>query len=317
MTELTPSGALDEEPQATSGEADEAFDLGADLFDSDGSTNDSVEGVTQPEATTNGSAGLSQLSPQDLLQRDTNSLPEEWKSAQTWMRNRQATADRQVSELQNQVRAFQAASQQQNASQTAHQVGSAVKEAIHGPESNDPYHDLKQNIRAADGYTPGDEASIDVMDQIVQRKFGEQLQALQTFQKNAATALQQMYGMVSQQQAGTLDSEVAQLRQDQGSAFVDEFYNGNKEAVHALMKQRNPVSGKTFSFTEAFGTLSGRGSQEQSAAQARDRNARNDAKRTIAGAGVLSDTSSGGAPLSESDLLAQVEALPGFQGRSY
>ena len=317
MTELTPSGALDEEPQATSGEADEAFDLGADLFDSDGSTNDSVEGVTQSEATTNGSAGLSQLSPQDLLQRDTNSLPEEWKSAQTWMRNRQATSDRQVSELQNQVRAFQAASQQQNASQTAQQVGSAVKEAIHGPESNDPYHDLKQNIRAADGYTPGDEASIDVMDQIVQRKFGEQLQALQTFQKNAATALQQMYGLVSQQQAGTLDSEVAQLRQDQGSAFVDEFYNGNKEAVHALMKQRNPVSGKTFSFTEAFGTLSGRGSQEQSAAQARDRNARNDAKRTISGAGVLSDTSSGGAPLSESDLLAQVEALPGFQGRSY
>ena len=317
MTELTPSGALDEESQATSGEAGGGFDLGAALVDvdSDEGTNGPAAANTQFEATSgNGSADLSQISPQDLLQRDTNSLPEEWKSAQAWMRSRQAASDRQVSELQNQIRAVQAASQQNN--NTAQQVGSAVKEAIHGPESNDPYHDLKQNIRSADGYTPGDEASIDVMDQIVGRKFGEQMEQLQAFQKNAATAMQQMYAMMAQQQAGTLDTEVQALRQSHGSGFVDEFYGANKDAIHALMKQRNPASGKAFSVTEAFGLLSGRENQSQTAAQARDRNARNDAKRTIAGAGVVTDNSDG-APLSDSDLMAQVEALPGFQGRSY
>ena len=122
--------------------------------------------------------------------------------------------------------------------------------------------------------------------------------------------------MMAQQQAGTLDTEVQALRQSHGSGFVDEFYGANKDAIHALMKQRNPASGKAFSVTEAFGLLSGRDNQSQTAAQARDRNARNDAKRTIAGAGVVTDNSDG-APLSDSDLMAQVEALPGFQGRSY
>ena len=314
MTELTPSGALDEESQAASGEATGGFDLGADLIDSDEGSNSPAAASIPSEASGNGSADLSQLSPQDLLQRDTNSLPDEWKSAQAWMRNRQAASDRQVSDLQNQIRAVQAASQQNN--NTAEQVGTAVKEAIHGPQSNDPYHDLKQNIRSADGYTPGDEASIDVMDQIVGRKFGEQVEQLQAFQKNAATVLQQMYAMMAQQQAGTLDSEVQNLRQQHGSDFVDEFYNGNKDAIHSLMKQRNPNTNKAFTVTEAFGLLSGRQNPDQAAAQARDRNARNDAKRTIAGAGVVTDNSNG-APLSESDLLAQVEALPGFQGRSY
>ena len=313
MTELTPSGALDEESQAASGEATGGFDLGADLIDSDEGSNSPAAASIPSEASGNGSADLSQISPQDLLQRDSNSLPDEWRAAQSWMRNRQSASDRQVSELQNQLRLMQAAQQQGN---TAQQVGDAVKEAIHGPQSNDPYHDLKQNIRSADGYTPGDEASIDVMDQIVGRKFGEQVEQLQAFQKNAATVLQQMYAMMAQQQAGTLDTEVQNLRQQHGSDFVDEFYNGNKDAIHSLMKQRNPNTNKAFTVTEAFGLLSGRQNPDQAAAQARDRNARNDAKRTIAGAGVVTDNSNG-APLSESDLLAQVEALPGFQGRSY
>jgi hypothetical protein len=315
MTELTPSGALDEEAQASSGEADGGFDLGADLIDSDESSNDSAGGF-QSEATGNGSADLSQVSPQDLLQRDANSLPEEWKSAQSWMRNRQSASDRQVSELQNQLRALQAASQQQNSNQTAQQVGNAVKEAIHGPASDDPYHDLKQNIRSAEGYTPGDEASIDVMDSIIQRKYGEQMDALQNFQRNSSQVMQQLYTMLAQQSAGTLDTEVQDLRQQHGSEFVDQFYGTNKDAIHSLMKQRNPSTEKAFTVTEAFGMLSGRQTQQQSAAQARDRNARNDAKRTIAGAGVVTDNSNG-APLSESDLMAQVEALPGFKGRSY
>ena len=315
MTELTPSGALEEEAQAASGEAGGGFDLGADLTDSDESSNDSAEGF-QSEATGNGSADLSQVSPQDLLQRDANSLPEEWKSAQSWMRNRQSASDRQVSELQNQIRTLQAASQQQNSNQTAQQVGNAVKEAIHGPASDDPYHDLKQNIRSAEGYTPGDEASIDVMDSIIQRKYGEQMEALQNFQRNSSQVMQQLYTMLAQQSAGTLDSEVQDLRQQHGSEFVDEFYGANKDAIHSLMKQRNPSTEKAFSVTEAFGLLSGRQTQQQNAAQARDRNARNDAKRTIAGAGVVTDNSNG-APLSESDLMAQVEALPGFKGRSY
>jgi len=313
MTELTPSGALDEESQAASGEATGGFDLGADLIDSDEGSNSPAAASIPSEASGNGSADLSQISPQDLLQRDSNSLPDEWRAAQSWMRNRQSASDRQVSELQNQLRLMQAAQQQGN---TAQQVGDAVKEAIHGPQSNDPYHDLKQNIRSAEGYTPGDEASIDVMDQIVGRKFGEQVEQLQAFQKNAATVLQQMYAMMAQQQAGTLDTEVQNLRQQHGSDFVDEFYNGNKDAIHSLMKQRNPNTNKAFTVTEAFGLLSGRQNPDQAAAQARDRNARNDAKRTIAGAGVVTDNSNG-APLSESDLLAQVEALPGFQGRSY
>ena len=315
MTELTPSGALEEEAQAASGEAGGGFDLGADLIDSDESSNDSAEGF-QSEATGNGSADLSQVSPQELLQRDANSLPDEWKSAQTWMRNRQSASDRQVSELQNQIRTLQAASQQQASNQTAQQVGNAVKEAIHGPASDDPYHDLKQNIRSAEGYTPGDEASIDVMDSIIQRKYGEQMEALQNFQRNSSQVMQQLYTMLAQQSAGTLDSEVQDLRQQHGSEFVDEFYGANKDAIHSLMKQRNPSTEKAFSVTEAFGLLSGRQTQQQNAAQARDRNARNDAKRTIAGAGVVTDNSNG-APLSESDLMAQVEALPGFKGRSY
>ncbi len=313
MTELTPSGALDEESQAASGEAAGGFDLGADLIDSDEGSNNSAVASTSFEASGNGSADLSQLSPQDLLQRDSNSLPDEWKTAQAWMRNRQSASDRQVSELQNQLRVMQAAQQQGN---TAQQVGNAVKEAIHGPQSDDPYHDLKQNIRSADGYSPGDEASIDVMDQIVGRKFGEQVEQLQAFQKNAAAVLQQMYSVMAQQQAGTLDAEVQNLRQQHGSNFVDEFYGGNKDAIHSLMKQRNPNTNKAFTVTEAFGLLSGRQNPDQAAAQARDRNARNDAKRTIAGAGVVTDNSNG-APLSDSDLMAQVEALPGFQGRSY
>ena len=315
MTELTPSGALEEEAQAASGEAGGGFDLGAALIASDESSNASAEGF-QSEATGNGSADLSQVSPQDLLQRDANSLPEEWKSAQSWMRNRQSASDRQVSELQNQIRTLQAASQQQNSNQTAQQVGNAVKEAIHGPASDDPYHDLKQNIRSAEGYTPGDEASIDVMDSIIQRKYGEQMEALQNFQRNSSQVMQQLYTMLAQQSAGTLDSEVQDLRQQHGSEFVDEFYGANKDAIHSLMKQRNPSTEKAFSVTEAFGLLSGRQTQQQNAAQARDRNARNDAKRTIAGAGVVTDNSNG-APLSESDLMAQVEALPGFKGRSY
>ena len=315
MTELTPSGALEEEAQAASGEAGGGFDLGADLIDSDESSNDSAGGF-QSEATGNGSADLSQVSPQDLLQRDANSLPEEWKSAQSWMRNRQSASDRQVSELQNQIRTLQAASQQQNSNQTAQQVGNAVKEAIHGPASDDPYHDLKQNIRSAEGYTPGDEASIDVMDSIIQRKYGEQMETLQNFQRNSSQVMQQLYTMLAQQSAGTLDSEVQDLRQQHGSEFVDQFYGANKDAIHSLMKQRNPSTEKAFSVTEAFGMLSGRQTQQQNAAQARDRNARNDAKRTIAGAGVVTDNSNG-APLSESDLMAQVEALPGFKGRSY
>jgi len=315
MTELTPSGALDEEAQASSGEADGGFDLGADLIDSDESSNGSAEGF-QSEATGNGSADLSQVSPQELLQRDANSLPDEWKSAQSWMRNRQSASDRQVSELQNQLRTLQAAAQQQNSNQTAQQVGNAVKEAIHGPASDDPYHDLKQNIRSAEGYTPGDEASIDVMDSIIQRKYGEQMEALQNFQRNSSQVMQQLYTMLAQQSAGTLDSEVQDLRQQHGSEFVDQFYGANKDAIHSLMKQRNPSTEKAFTVTEAFGMLSGRQTQQQNAAQARDRNARNDAKRTIAGAGVVTDNSNG-APLSESDLMAQVEALPGFKGRSY
>ena len=315
MTELTPSGALDEEAQASSGEADGGFDLGADLIDSDESSNGSAEGF-QSEATGNGSADLSQVSPQELLQRDANSLPDEWKSAQTWMRNRQSASDRQVSELQNQLRTLQAAAQQQNSNQTAQQVGNAVKEAIHGPASDDPYHDLKQNIRSAEGYTPGDEASIDVMDSIIQRKYGEQMEALQNFQRNSSQVMQQLYTMLAQQSAGTLDAEVQDLRQQHGSEFVDQFYGANKDAIHSLMKQRNPSTEKAFTVTEAFGMLSGRQTQQQNAAQARDRNARNAAKRTIAGAGVVTDNSNG-APLSESDLMAQVEALPGFKGRSY
>ena len=315
MTELTPSGALDEEAQASSGEADGGFDLGADLIDSDESSNGSAGGF-QSEATGNGSADLSQVSPQELLQRDANSLPDEWKSAQTWMRNRQSASDRQVSELQNQLRTLQAAAQQQNSNQTAQQVGNAVKEAIHGPASDDPYHDLKQNIRSAEGYTPGDEASIDVMDSIIQRKYGEQMEALQNFQRNSSQVMQQLYTMLAQQSAGTLDAEVQDLRQQHGSEFVAQFYGANKDAIHSLMKQRNPSTEKAFTVTEAFGMLSGRQTQQQNAAQARDRNARNAAKRTIAGAGVVTDNSNG-APLSESDLMAQVEALPGFKGRSY
>lgn len=300
-------GALDE--------ATEDFELGADLFedvvDQDpASDTDNTQTADLPDD--QGDDGSETIDPSSLdanmlLRADPRTLPPEWQRAQSFMRSKQGEADRRVAELESQMAALR--NQPGNGqADIAGAVGKAVRSAIDGTDPEDQFADLKAQIRANPNYNPGDENSVDMVGEIVNRAIGDKLTAQENFQAQVTQAISGIVKMLQGQQGASLQSEADTLRQTYGTEQVDGFYRDNAASINNQMKVINPKTRQPFTLTEAFELLSGLSAQKATAAKAKDRNARNTAKKRVSGSPSPSGNDNG-APLSDDDLLAQVEGL--------
>lgn len=304
MTELTDDAQLQDGSDEAGQEASPGVDLGADLFaepdtdDTDSGGNASAQSDTQQART---------YTPDELRQANPDDLPPEWRTAQTFMRQFQGSTDQRMAQMENELTTLR---QGQQAQTQPEAVATAVTQALQKQQGgDDPYAELRSRLPEED------QGSIDVVDRMLELKYGPQLEELAAFRQQSTQAFQALVGLMQRQAQGTLTQEVTDLRNDYGDNFST-FYDANKTQIDQMRQMSNPRTGSPFTLREAYEMLSGVDVTQRVSAKANERNAINDAKRRAA-APMTGDSNGGTGELSEAELLSLAEALPGIGPRSY
>lgn len=276
--------------------ADEGIDFGADL------ASDLEAEPPAADSTTAHSAGTPGFDPSnvDIGKADPESLPEPYRKAQEWAKQRerelqgvmtrstQETADlrRQLGQLQETL--------------NTQQIAAAVANA---PAAADPLEALRARLGP-------DAAAVDVVQDIIKavtgdtqaqaQMHGEELATL----KNAVTTLAQ--SMVSSQSAG-LSQQVTDAREAYGNQ-LDQY----APQIKALIQVENPATNQAYTVLEAANLVSGKAIEKSQELQTVERQVRSDASNQTALRGAVGAANSDNGELSPSQLTAGLKSL-GFE----
>ena len=272
-------------------DADTGFDFAADLA-ADARTESSTT-----DSTPSRDAGTPDFDPSavDIGTAAPESLPEPYRKAQEWAKNRerelqgvmtrstQETADlrRQMANLQTSVNAQQQA---------------AVP-------AQDPLADLRQRLGE-------DAGAVDVVSDIVKAVSSDtsqaqqsQAQQLQMLQQAVAAMAQ---SMVSEQSTG-LNQQVVEARAVYGGEL-----DGYADQIKALISVRNPATQAGYTVKEAYELVSGKAAAKSQELSQTERQVRSDASHQTALSGAVGAANSGDGELSPTQLQAGLRKL-GFE----
>ncbi len=272
---------------------EEGLDLGADLDSSMTAESPTADSTTAQDA------GTPDFDPSsvDIGKADPESLPEPYRKAQEWAKNRErelqgvmTRSTQETADLRRQLDHLQATVNTQAA-----------------PPAAAPAADPLEALRARLGE---DAPAVDVVSDIIKAVTGDQAAASQSQAqelatlKEAVTALAQ--SMVSTQTAG-MSQQVAEARAAYGET-LDQY----GPQIAALIKVENPATRQAYTVMEAADLVSGKAMAKSQELQHVERQVRSDASNATALPGAVGAANSDNGELTPSQLTAGLQKL-GFE----
>jgi len=282
---------LDSSAEDTSPDVDSSSDQSAntvELFSDDTST------PARSDSTGHSDSETSDFDPErhDWLRGDVSSVPEQYKGLVPLAKNLQAQFTRTQQDLAEQRRELQA--QQNEWANRLQQIAVPQQQQI------DPIQQMRQNLSEEDA------RGIDAVEQIIQHRVGEQMQALQ----GQVAQLQQQLSFANQyvqsQQTAHIGTQVQEARSEYGND-LDRY----TDQIVATVKMNNPNTGQPYTVKEAYELHAGITAQKAAQLRQSDTQARRSSKRAVRSTSEV-DASENAGPISDNEVLSGLANL-GFE----
>jgi hypothetical protein len=282
---------LDSSAEDTSPDMDSSSDRSAntvELFSDDTST------PARSDSTGHSDSETSDFDPErhDWLRGDVNGVPEQYKGLVPLAKNLQAQFTRTQQDLAEQRRELQA--QQNEWANRLQQIAVPQQQQI------DPIQQMRQNLSEEDA------RGIDAVEQIIQHRVGEQMQALQ----GQVAQLQQQLSFANQyvqsQQTAHIGTQVQEARSEYGND-LDRY----TDQIVATVKMNNPNTGQPYTVKEAYELHAGITAQKAAQLRQSDTQARRSSKRAVRSTSEV-DASENAGPISDNEVLSGLANL-GFE----
>lgn len=282
---------LDSSAEDTSPDVDSSSDRSAntvELFSDDTST------PARSDSTGHSDSETSDFDPErhDWLRGDVSSVPEQYKGLVPLAKNLQAQFTRTQQDLAEQRRELQA--QQNEWANRLQQIAVPQQQQI------DPIQQMRQNLSEEDA------RGIDAVEQIIQHRVGEQMQALQ----GQVAQLQQQLSFANQyvqsQQTAHIGTQVQEARSEYGND-LDRY----TDQIVATVKMNNPNTGQPYTVKEAYELHAGITAQKAAQLRESDTQARRSSKRAVRSTPEV-DASENAGPISDNEVLSGLANL-GFE----
>jgi len=282
---------LDSSAEDTSPDVDSSSDRSAstvELFSDDTST------PARSDSTGHSDSETSDFDPErhDWLRGDVSGVPEQYKGLVPLAKNLQAQFTRTQQDLAEQRRELQA--QQNEWANRLQQIAVPQQQQI------DPIQQMRQNLSEEDA------RGIDAVEQIIQHRVGEQMQALQ----GQVAQLQQQLSFANQyvqsQQTAHIGTQVQEARSEYGND-LDRY----TDQIVATVKMNNPNTGQPYTVKEAYELHAGITAQKAAQLRQSDTQARRSSKRAVRSTSEV-DASENAGPISDNEVLSGLANL-GFE----
>lgn len=282
---------LDSSAEDTSPDVDSSSDRSAstvELFSDDTTT------PARSDSTGHSDSETSDFDPErhDWLRGDVNAVPDQYKGLVPLAKNLQAQFTRTQQDLAEQRRELQA---QQN--EWANRLQQVV---VPQQQQIDPVQQMRQNLSEEDA------RGIDAVEQIIQHRVGEQMQALQ----GQVAQLQQQLSFANQyvqsQQTAHIGTQVQEARSEYGND-LDRY----TDQIVATVKMNNPNTGQPYTVKEAYELHAGITAQKAAQLRQSDTQARRSSKRAVRSTPEV-DASENAGPISDNEVLSGLANL-GFE----
>lgn len=282
---------LDSSAEDTSPDVDSSSDRSAstvELFSDDTST------PARSDSTGHSDSETSDFDPErhDWLRGDVNAVPEQYKGLVPLAKNLQAQFTRTQQDLAEQRRELQA--QQNEWANRLQQI------AVPQQPQVDPIQQMRNNLSEEDA------RGIDAVEQIIQHRVGEQMQALQ----GQVAQLQQQLSFANQyvqsQQTAHIGTQVQEARSEYGND-LDRY----TDQIVATVKMNNPNTGQPYTVKEAYELHAGITAQKAAQLRQSDTQARRSSKRAVRSTSEV-DASENAGPISDNEVLSGLANL-GFE----
>ena len=249
----------------------------------------------------------------DLLRTPVDELPENLQPLAPLAKNLQAEFTRTQQDLREreaQLTQREAQILEQNKQAQTHQQQWAdrVQQSVY-PQT-DPVQEMRQSL------TDDENRAIDTVQAIVQHQVGSELQTL----RGDLDALRQENQRLKSGYSGVHNYVTEQVQHRTRGAvaeainkYGEDVRNYGPQILHMLKGDAppNPLTGKSYTVTQAYEQITGKTAQQAAGLRQADRQARRTSKRAVA-ANASVDTSEDAGPLSEAEVLNQMQAL-GFE----
>ena len=267
-----------------------------------------------PDATNGHSAAASEVPDNvDLLRTPADELPENLQPLAPLAKNLQAQFTRTQQDLREreaQLAQREAQILEQNKQAQTHQQQWAdrVQQSVY-PQT-DPVQEMRQSL------TDDENRAIDTVQAIVQHQVGSELQtmrgeldALRQENQKLRSGYSGVHNYVTEQVQHRTRGAVAEAINKYG----EDVRNYGPQILHMLKGDAppNPLTGKRYTVTQAYEQITGKTAQQAAGLGQADKQARRTSKRAVA-ANASVDTSEDAGPLSEAEVLNQMQAL-GFE----
>lgn len=267
-----------------------------------------------PDATNGHSADASEVPDNvDLLRTPADELPENLQPLAPLAKNLQAQFTRTQQDLREreaQLAQREAQILEQNKQAQTHQQQWAdrVQQSVY-PQT-DPVQEMRQSL------TDDENRAIDTVQAIVQHQVGSELQTM----RGELDALRQENQKLRSGYSGVHNYVTEQVQHRTRGAvseainkYGEDVRNYGPQILHMLKGDAppNPLTGKRYTVTQAYEQITGKTAQQAAGLRQADKQARRTSKRAVA-ANASVDTSEDAGPLSEAEVLNQMQAL-GFE----
>tara|TARA_R100001079_G_scaffold22321_1_gene11321 strand:+ start:1490 stop:2368 length:879 start_codon:yes stop_codon:yes gene_type:complete len=277
-----------EDSSPSTAQSDNSFDFATDL---------SMDNDTQVESNGAGTTtNFDASSVTNWAAEDKSKVPEQYHGVIDQAKKQQADYTRKTQDLADQRRQFEQQMLQQN------QMIQTLQQQINQPQNqqnNDPYADLRERLG------PDESSAIDVVRQIIKTEsqgYEDKLSKIDQLEKGVTALLQQ-------QNVGRLQNAASQLQEarDKYGGELDKYADG----IKGLISANNPETNAKYTITEAYELLSGEKANQAASLRQTNQNVRRASKKR-ASSGSSVTVANEGAPLSDSELVAELRNL-GFE----
>ncbi len=249
----------------------------------------------------------------DLLRTPVDKLPANLQPLAPLAKNLQAEFTRTQQDLrEREAQLTQRESQilEQNKQAQSHQQQWAdrVQQSVY-PQT-DPVQEMRQSL------TEDENRAVDTVQAIVQHQVGSELEtmrgeldALRQENLKLRSGYSGVHNYVTEQVQHRTRGAVAEAISKHG----EDVRNYGPQIIHMLKGDAppNPLTGKRYTVTQAYEQITGKTAQRAAGLRQADKRARRTSKRAVA-ANASVDTSEDAGPLSEAEVLNQMQAL-GFE----
>ena len=277
-----------EDSSPSTAQSDNSFDFATDL---------SMDNDTQVESNGAGTTtNFDASSVTNWAAEDKSKVPSQYHGVIDQAKKQQADYTRKTQDLADQRRQFEQQMLQQN------QMIQTLQQQINQPQNqqnNDPYADLRERLG------PDESSAIDVVRQIIKTEsqgYEDNLSKIDQLEKGVTALLQQ-------QNVGRLQNAASQLQEarDKYGGELDKYADG----IKGLISANNPETNAKYTITEAYELLSGEKANQAASLRQTNQNVRRASKKR-ASSGSSVTVANEGAPLSDSELVAELRNL-GFE----